>query len=135
MKRVFVNGTFDILHLGHLQLLNFAKSYGDYLIVAIDTDERVKEKKGESRPIYNQNERRFFLNMLKPVDQVELFSSDEELENLVKGFNPDIMIVGGDYKNKKVIGSEYAKQLKFFDRIDGYSTTKTIQNIVSRGNL
>jgi rfaE bifunctional protein nucleotidyltransferase chain/domain len=135
MKRIFVNGTFDILHLGHLQLLNFAKSYGDYLIVAIDTDERVKEKKGESRPIYNQNERRFFLNMLKPVDQVELFSSDEELENLVKGFNPDIMIVGSDYKNKKVIGSEYAKQLKFFDRIDGYSTTKTIQNIVSRGNL
>jgi D-beta-D-heptose 7-phosphate kinase/D-beta-D-heptose 1-phosphate adenosyltransferase len=135
MKKIFVNGTFDILHLGHLQLLNFAKSYGDYLIVAIDTDERVKEKKGQSRPVYNQDERRFFLRMLKPVDQVELFSSDGELENLVKGFNPDIMIVGSDYKNKKVIGSEYAKQLKFFDRIHGYSTTKTIQNIVSRGNL
>ena len=114
MKKIFVNGTFDVLHLGHLQLLNFAKSYGDYLIVAIDTDERVKEKKGQLRPIYNQDERRFFLRMLKPVDQVELFSTDEELENLVKGFNPDIMIVGSDYKNKKVIGSEYAKQLKFF---------------------
>jgi D-beta-D-heptose 7-phosphate kinase/D-beta-D-heptose 1-phosphate adenosyltransferase len=124
MKKIFVNGTFDILHLGHLQLLNFAKSYGDYLIVAIDTDERVKEKKGQFRPIHNQDERRFFLRMLKPVDQVELFSTDEELENLIKGFNPDIMIVG-----------EYAKQLKFFDRIHGYSTTKTIQSIIDRGNL
>jgi D-beta-D-heptose 7-phosphate kinase/D-beta-D-heptose 1-phosphate adenosyltransferase len=135
MKKIFVNGTFDILHLGHLQLLNFAKSYGDYLIVAIDTDERVKEKKGQFRPIHNQDERRFFLRMLKPVDQVELFSTDEELENLIKGFNPDIMIVGSDYKNKTVIGSEYAKQLKFFDRIHGYSTTKTIQSIIDRGNL
>lgn len=132
MKKVFVNGTFDVLHKGHLMLLNFAKSYGDYLIVAIDTDERVKEKKGSTRPIHNQEERSFFLRMLKPVDQVELFSSDEELENLVKGFRPDVMIVGSDYKDKRVIGSEFAKQLKFFDRIDGYSTTQIIQSIIDR---
>ena len=103
------------------------------MIVAIDTDERVKENKGPTRPIHNQEERCFFLRMLKPVDQVELFSSDEELENLVKGFRPDIMIVGSDYKNKRVIGSEFAKQLKFFDRIDGYSSTKIIQSIIDRG--
>jgi D-beta-D-heptose 7-phosphate kinase/D-beta-D-heptose 1-phosphate adenosyltransferase len=132
MKKVFVNGTFDILHPGHLQLLNYAKSYGDYLIVAIDTDQRVKEKKGLSRPIFNQKERSFFLRMLKPVDQVELFSTDEELENLIKGFNPDIMIVGSDYKDKKVIGSEYAKNLKFFNRINEYSTTKIIECIINR---
>jgi rfaE bifunctional protein nucleotidyltransferase chain/domain len=132
MKKVFVNGTFDVLHKGHLMLLNFAKSYGDYLIVAIDTDERVKEKKGSTRPIHNQEERSFFLRMLKPVDQVEMFSSDEELENLVKGFRPDIMIVGSDYKDKRVIGSEFAKQLKFFDRIDGYSSTQIIQSIIDR---
>ena len=132
MKKVFVNGTFDILHCGHLELLNYAKSYGDYLIVAIDTDERVKEKKGSSRPIHNQDERSFFLRMLKPVNQVELFSTDEELENLIKEFNPDIMIVGSDYKNKRVIGSEYAKKLLFFDRIDGYSTTQIIQSIIDR---
>lgn len=135
MKKVFVNGTFDLLHRGHLELLNFAKSYGEYLIVAIDTDERVKEKKGLSRPIYNQDERKFFLNMLKPVDQVELFSSDEELEQLIKGFNPDIMIVGSDWKNKPVIGSQYAKRLIFFDRISDYATTKTIHSIISRGDL
>lgn len=133
MKKVFVNGTFDLLHIGHLQLLNFARSYGDYLIVAIDTDERVKEKKGTSRPIHNQDERRFFLNMLKPVNQVEIFSSDSELEELIKGFNPDIMVVGSDWKNKPVVGSQYAKELKFFNRIDGYSSTKIIQSIIDRG--
>jgi rfaE bifunctional protein nucleotidyltransferase chain/domain len=132
MKKIFVNGTFDVLHVGHLQLLNFAKSYGDYLIVAIDDDERVKEKKGTSRPIHNQDERRFFLNMLKPVDQVETFSNDKELEELIKGFNPDIMIVGSDWKNKPVIGSQFAKRLIFFDRIDEYSSTKIIQSIIDR---
>ena len=133
MKKVFVNGTFDLLHVGHLQLWNFAKSYGDYLIVAIDTDDRVKEKKGPTRPIHNQDERSFFLRMLKPVDQVELFSSDRELEELIKGFNPDIMIVGSDWKDKPVIGSQYAKRLMFFDRIGDYATTKTIQSIIDRG--
>lgn len=132
MKKVFVNGTFDLLHVGHLQLLNFAKSYGDYLIVAIDTDDRVKEKKGPTRPIHNQDERSFFLGMLKPVDQVEMFSTDQELEELIKGFNPDIMIVGSDWKGKPVIGSQYAKRLIFFDRIGDYATTKTIQSIIDR---
>jgi len=135
MKKIFVNGTLDLLHRGHLELLNFAKSYGDYLIVAIDTDERVRQKKGLNRPIYNQDERKFFLNMLKPVNQVEMFSSDEELEQLIKGFNPDIMVVGSDWKNKPVIGSQYAKRLIFFDRIGDYATTKTIHSIISRGDL
>lgn len=133
MKKVFVNGTFDLLHPGHLQLLNFAKSHGDYVIVAIDTDDRVKEKKGPTRPVYNQDERAFFLRMLKPVDQVEMFSNDEELESLIKGFQPDIMIVGSDWKNKSVIGSYYASKLIFFDRIEEYATTKTIQSIIDRG--
>ena len=133
MKKVFVNGTFDLLHTGHLQLLNFAKSHGDYLIVGIDTDDRVKEKKGPTRPVYNQEERAFFLRMLKPVDQVEMFSSDEELEALIKGFQPDIMIVGSDWKGKSVIGSYYASKLIFFDRIEEYATTKTIQSIIDRG--
>lgn len=132
MTKVFVNGTFDLLHKGHLELLNFAKSHGDYLMVAIDTDDRVKKKKGSSRPIYNQEERKFFLNMLKPVDYVEMFSSDEELEELIKNYNPDIMIVGSDWKNKSVIGSYHSSKLIFFDRIDGYSTTKTIQSIINR---
>ena len=132
MKKVFVNGTFDLLHPGHLQLLNFAKLHGDYLMVAIDTDDRVKEKKGPTRPIYNQNERAFFLRTLKPVDQVEMFSSDKELETLIKEYQPDIMIVGSDWKGKSVIGSYYASKLIFFDRIEEYASTKTIQSIINR---
>ncbi|HTB53101.1 MAG TPA: adenylyltransferase/cytidyltransferase family protein [Ferruginibacter sp.] len=133
MKKVFVNGTFDILHIAHIQLLNYAKSMGDYLHVAIDTDARVKEKKGEARPIYPQEERKFFLINLKAVDTVSFFSTDEELENTIKEYAPDIMIVGSDWKGKPVIGSQFAKELKFYDRIKDYSTTATIQSIIDRG--
>lgn len=133
MTTVFVNGTFDLLHRAHLEMLNYAKSFGDYLIVAIDTDARVKEKKGQTRPIYNQDDRAFFLKNLKSVDQVETFSSDQELENLVERFSPDVMMVGSDWKGKTVIGSQYAKQLIFFDRIENYATTNTIKRIVDRG--
>ena len=133
MTTVFVNGTFDLLHRAHLEMLNYAKSFGDYLIVAIDTDARVKEKKGPTRPIYNQDDRVFFLKNLKSVDQVETFSSDQELENLVEKFSPDVMMVGSDWKGKTVIGSQYAKQLIFFDRIENYATTNTIKSIVDRG--
>jgi bifunctional ADP-heptose synthase (sugar kinase/adenylyltransferase) len=70
---------------------------------------------------------------LKSVDEVRFFSTDEELENLVKSVKPDIMIVGSDWKDKTVIGSYYASKLIFFDRIDEYSTTKIIQSIIDRG--
>lgn len=135
MKKVFVNGTFDILHSGHLSLLNYAKSLGEYLIVGIDTDERIREKKGQSRPVNNIEERSLMLLNLKPVDEVLHFSTDEDLENMVKSIKPDIMVVGSDWKGKPVIGSQYASELKFFTRIDGYSTTKTIQSIIDRRNM
>ena len=93
----------------------------------------MKEKKGQTRPIYNQDDRAFFLKNLKSVDQVETFSSDQELENLVERFSPDVMMVGSDWKGKTVIGSQYAKQLIFFDRIENYATTNTIKRIVDRG--
>lgn len=133
MKKVFVNGTFDLIHSGHIHLLNYAKGLGDFLYVAIDTDDRVKEKKGPSRPIYNLQERIFHLQNLKPVDVVLSFASDAQLEGLVKITQPDIMIVGSDWKNKPVIGSQYANELIFFDRIEEYASTKTIQSIIDRG--
>ena len=117
MSRVFVNGTFDLLHKGHLELLNYAKSLGDFVCVGIDTDDRVSEKKGPTRPIHNQEERKYFLESLKAVDEVRFFSNDKELEELVKSFKPDIMIVGSDWKDKSVIGSYWAAKLIFFDRI------------------
>lgn len=130
MKQIFVNGTFDILHDGHLQLLNYAKSLGNSLSVGIDSDERVKLLKGESRPINNQQERANMLINLKAVDHVYIFDTDEELKHLV-GIH-DTMVKGADYKDKPVIGSDVCKELIFFDIIDGYSTTKKIQDITAR---
>ena len=132
-KKVFVNGTFDLLHRGHIELLNYAQTQGGHVCVGIDTDDRVREKKGPTRPIHNQEERKFFLESLKAVDDVRFFSNDKELEGLVKSYQPDIMIVGSDWKGKSVIGSYWAAKLIFFDRIGDYATTKTIQDIIYRG--
>jgi D-beta-D-heptose 7-phosphate kinase/D-beta-D-heptose 1-phosphate adenosyltransferase len=133
MTKVFVNGTFDILHRGHLQLLEYARSLGDEVVVAIDTDERVREKKGPTRPINTAEERAYMLQSLKTVDHVFKFGSDQELENLIKFYRPDIMVVGSDWKGKSVIGSMYAADLHFFDRLEDYATSKTIQCIIDRG--
>lgn len=132
MKKIFVNGTFDLLHRGHLELLNYAKSLGDRVYVGIDTDRRVSEKKGPSRPIYKQEDRKFFLENLKSVYKVYLFDSDIQLECLINMIKPDIMVVGSDWKGKSVIGSMYAAELIFFDRIGDYATTKTIHDITNR---
>ena len=132
MRKVFVNGTFDLLHRGHLDLLNYAKSLGEYVIVGIDSDERVKQMKGSSRPINCLMDRAHMLANLKSVDEVRFFGSDKELEGLVKEVKPDIMVVGSDWKDKSVIGSYWAAKLIFFDRIGEYATTKTIESIISR---
>lgn len=129
---VFVNGTFDVLHLGHLSLLNHARGLGDKLFVGLDSDRRVSEKKGSSRPINNAYERQQMLLNLKAVDEVMIFDSDEELRMLVKQIRPRIMIVGSDWEGKLIIGSEFAKQLVYYSRIDGYSSTQKIQDIIDR---
>ena len=131
-KTVFVNGTFDVLHRGHLDLLNYAKSLGEYVVVGIDSDERVKQMKGSSRPINCLMDRAHMLANLKSVDEVRFFGNDKELENLVKDVKPDIMVVGSDWKGKSVIGSYWAAKLIFFDRIGEYATTKTIESIINR---
>lgn len=130
MKRVFVNGTFDVLHLGHLAMLNYAKSLGDHLVVAIDTDERVKRLKGPKRPINTVHERKVMLENLKAVDSVEIFDTDEDLINIIK--TCEIMVKGGDYRTLPIIGKEYVTVV-LFDRIDEHSSTQKIQDIVSRG--
>ena len=129
MTTVMVNGTFDVLHPGHIALLNTAHSYGDYLIVAIDTDRRVRELKGNSRPINNQNDRRIMLSALKAVDIVELFDSTEDLIGLMKRYQPDVYVKGSDWKqDKKSTAHEYCNQVIYFDRIEDYSST----NIIAR---
>ena len=133
MKHIFVNGTFDILHPGHVQLLNYAKSLGDSLTVGIDSDRKVREKKGPTRPINSVGDRAYMLQNLKAVDYIVIFDSDEELERCIKTVKPDIMVVGSDWKDKSVIGGMYAAELRFFDRIEEYATTKTIESIIDRG--
>ena len=133
MTTVIVNGTFDILHPGHIAMLNTARSLGDYLIVCIDTDRRVKELKGENRPINDQYFRRVMLQSLKSVDIVEFFDSKEDLIRIIKLYKPDIMVKGSDWKGKSVVAEQYVKEIFWYDRIDEYSTTKIIQDIINRG--
>ena len=133
MTTVIVNGTFDILHPGHIAMLNTARSLGDYLIVCIDTDRRVKELKGENRPINDQYFRRVMLQSLKSVDIVEFFDSKEDLIRIIKLYKPDIMVKGSDWKGKSVVAEQYVKEIFWYDRIDEYSTTKIIQDIITRG--
>ena len=129
MKKVVVNGTFDVIHPGHLALLNYAKSLGAFLIVAIDADERVTRLKGPKRPINNQSERRLLLENLRAVDQVEIFSTDAELVSIIQ--QCDIMVKGSDYRGRSVLGEAYCNVI-YFDRIDEYSSTKKIQDIIDR---
>jgi D-beta-D-heptose 7-phosphate kinase/D-beta-D-heptose 1-phosphate adenosyltransferase len=131
MSNVFVNGCFDVLHIGHLALFEYAKSLGTTLIVGIDSDLRISQSKGQNRPINNQVDRQRLLQSLKVVDKVYIFNTDIELENLIQTSAPDYMVVGSEYKNKNVIGSCYAKEIKFFDRISDYASSKTIQYIIN----
>lgn len=131
--KVMVNGTFDILHRGHLQMLQYAKSLGDHLLVAIDTDRRVKELKGLDRPINNQMDRRFMLESLRCVDTVYFFDSREELISIMEEYKPDVYVKGSDWKHDKGSTAEqYCKQVIYYDRVGDYSTTKTIQDITNR---
>lgn len=132
MIKIVVNGTFDILHLGHLQLLSTARSYpNSYVLVLIDSDRRVKELKGNDRPINTEYERAWALWSLRYVDRVEIFDTDEQLRNYIKDFEPDIMIKGTDYEGKPIIGSEYCKKIRYYP-LNGHSTTKKIQSIINR---
>ena len=131
MKTIFVNGTFDILHPGHVQLLNYARSLGDSLIVAIDSDRRVRELKGKDRPINSEDDRKFMLENLCSVDSVWLFDSDQELEDICRLYNP-VMVKGSDYRGRAIVGQQYCKEIVFYDRIESYSTTQTIKDIGNR---
>ena len=128
-----VNGTFDVLHPGHIALLNTARSYGDFLIVAIDTDRRVKELKGDKRPINCQQDRSIMLSNLKAVDVVEFFDSTAELIEIMEMYKPDVYVKGSAWKHdKKSTAEQYCKQVIYYDRVGDYSTTKTIQDITNR---
>jgi len=134
---IWVNGCFDILHTGHLDLLEYAKHYNESklfdrinsLIVGIDSDRRVKELKGKDRPINSQEDRKRFLNSLHFVERVYIFDTEEELRQLIKELEIDIMVVGEEYRDKEVIGSENAKHGVVYFPVDERSSTNIIEKI------
>jgi D-beta-D-heptose 7-phosphate kinase/D-beta-D-heptose 1-phosphate adenosyltransferase len=124
MKRVWVNGAFDILHPGHLDLLQFAAIHGK-LRVGIDSDERVKTMKGEDRPYFALSHRVRMIKSLRFVDEVVTFSSEEELITSISAYSPHFIVVGDEYRGS-VIGEEHCKEVLFFPRTPGFSTTNIL---------
>ncbi len=125
---VFTNGCFDILHVGHVKYLQIAKSFGDILIVGLNSDASVSRLKGPTRPVNIAEDRAYLLAALEAVDFVVPFEEDTPYE-LIKMIAPDVLVKGGDYEGKEVIGTEFAGELKLVDFVDGKSTTKTIEKI------
>lgn len=127
-KLIFTNGCFDILHAGHVKYLEEAKSYGDTLILGLNSDESVSKLKGSSRPINSEDDRAYILASLEAVDYVVKFYGDTPYE-LIKTVQPHILVKGGDYEGKEVIGQDIAEELRLVQFVDGKSTTKTIEKI------
>jgi D-beta-D-heptose 7-phosphate kinase/D-beta-D-heptose 1-phosphate adenosyltransferase len=131
-KIIFTNGCFDILHTGHVRYLETAKSYGDVLILGLNSDRSVTTLKGEGRPINLQLDRAYILAALEAVDYVVVFDEDTPY-NLIKAIKPHVLVKGGDYEGREVVGQDIVDELKLVQFIDGKSTTKTIEKI-QQGN-
>jgi D-beta-D-heptose 7-phosphate kinase / D-beta-D-heptose 1-phosphate adenosyltransferase len=127
-KIVFTNGCFDILHIGHIKYLEEAKSFGDVLILGLNSDDSIKRLKGSKRPINTLNDRAYILASIEVVDYVVTFEEDTPLE-LIKVINPDILVKGGDYKGKQVVGQDIAKELRLVNFIKNKGTSKIIEKI------
>ena len=127
MKIIWCNGTFDVLHPGHIELFKVAKSLGDKVIVATDSDEKIRKDKGSSRPINDICSRYAMLSAIKYIDQVLIFNDRKHLEDLIKLYSPDIILLGNDWENGDVVGREYAKEVRFLPRYGGYLVLKLLR--------
>lgn len=127
---VFTNGCFDILHVGHVRLLEYCRSIGDRVIVGVNSDDSVRRLKGLDRPVNTQDDRRELLMSLRSVDEVIIFEEDTPYE-LIRSLLPDIIVKGGDYTPDQVIGSDIA-EVRIFSFVDGKSTTATIERAALR---
>jgi rfaE bifunctional protein nucleotidyltransferase chain/domain len=122
---IWVNGCFDIIHAGHIEMLKYASGLGQRLVVGLDTDERVQQSKGPTRPINTLNHRKTVMESIRYVDEVVSFGTDDALRNAIQWSGASIMVVGKEYQGR-VIGSELVKEVKYFERIGNLSTTNII---------
>lgn len=127
-KIVFTNGCFDIIHHAHIKSLKFAKSKGDILIVGINSDNSIKNIKGSTRPINNLYDRIELLNELDFIDYIIVFEEETPL-NIIKNLKPNVLVKGGDYENKVIVGSEYVDEVCLFNYVPNTSTTNIIKKI------
>jgi D-glycero-beta-D-manno-heptose 1-phosphate adenylyltransferase len=129
---VFTNGCFDILHRGHLEILSSSASFGDILVVGLNTDASVKKLKGEQRPVNDENFRTWMMASLELVDGVCLFDEETPLE-LIRSLQPDVLVKGGDYTIEQIIGAEdvilHGGEVKIVPIVKGYSTSAIIEAI------
>lgn len=125
---VFTNGCFDIIHAGHVQYLNQAKSLGDILIVGLNSDDSVHRLKGPTRPINSEEDRATVLGALKPVDYVVIFDEETPYE-LIKAIQPNVLVKGGDYKIEDIVGAGIVDETIVLPFLEGRSTTKTINQM------
>jgi len=132
LKVVFTNGCFDLLHIGHLSYLMKAASFGDKLIIGLNSDDSVKRLKGESRPINAEESRALMLASLFFVDAVTVFEEDTPL-NLIKTVMPDVLVKGGDYKMENIVGAQEVVEnggvVNVVDFVNGYSSSAIIEKI------
>ena len=125
---VFTNGCFDILHLGHLKILNVARQKGDVLIVGLNSDSSIQKIKGSKRPILTQDARAKLLANMIQVDYVVIFSEATPY-NLIKRIKPDVLVKGGDWKKDKIVGNKLVKKVYRVKLCPGHSTTRIINKI------
>jgi D-beta-D-heptose 7-phosphate kinase / D-beta-D-heptose 1-phosphate adenosyltransferase len=127
-KIIFTNGCFDLLHAGHVKYLEKTKSFGDILILGLNSDESVRRLKGRNRPINSQGDRAYILASLEVIDYVVVFNDDTPID-LIKIIQPDVLVKGGDYEGKEVVGQDIAKEVKLVKFVNEKSTTNTIEKI------
>ena len=128
-KVVFTNGVFDLLHIGHKRYLEQARSLGDALVVAVNADVSARRlQKGPGRPIHSENKRAELLAALGCVDRVVLFSEDTPLE-LIETLKPDVLVKGGDYAEKDVVGRDVVPEVRIMPLTEGTSTSAIIEII------
>jgi len=132
-KIVFTNGCFDILHAGHVDYLEKAKSFGDVLIVGLNSDSSIKKIKGDKRPINDENLRARVLVSLKAVDFVFIFEEETPLE-VIKVVKPDVLVKGADWKLEEIVGREFAKKVERIPFSYDISTTKIIEKVLRNYN-